>query len=433
MVIIGGGFSGTMLAAQLARRGLGSQLVEAKRPARGAAYSTDDPSHLLNVRAGNMSAWPDRPAAFVEALGDQAGDHDGFARRTDYGDYLVATLDEAGQTGLVSLVEGRAVSARPGEAGWVVMLDDGREVRGRLLALATGNSPPVPIAAADDEAAGFIVDDPWSGEGRARVAAVADAQAPIVVVGTGLTMVDVVLSLRSRGHRGPIIAVSRRGLLPRAHGPAVPPPAVEASDVPARLGALLRWIRARAGQADWRGVVDSLRPHSQRLWQGFSAAERSRFLRHARPWWDVHRHRLAPSVAAEIDRARAEGQLEVIGGRVERVEPEGARLAVTIHRRGDGRTTRPAALLVNCTGPRGPRADDDPLIGQLVAEGLAAIDPLGLGFDIDEHDRLSGRTDAWALGPPTKGRYWEITAVPDIRVQAERVAERMAASLRTAR
>lgn len=420
-----------MLAAQLARRGVRSLLVEDRRPGRGAAYSTDDPSHLLNVRAGNMSAWPDRPGDFAEALGSSAGEQDGFARRTDYGDYLAAALTEAEATGLASRIEGRAVRAQPNDAGWTVTLEGGREVGGRLLALATGNPLPAPIAT-DDRAKAFIVDDPWGAEGRARLASAADAHAPVLVAGMGLTMVDVVLSLRWRGHRGSITAVSRRGLLPRAHGAASPPPPVEPSEVPERLGPLMRWIRERAANADWRGVVDSLRPHSQRLWHGFTIEERSRFLRHARPWWDIHRHRLAPSVAARIDEAKAGGQLDLIAGRIDTVTPNGEVLQLAIRRRGDGtRIERRAALLVNCTGPRGPRAEGDALFGQLIVDGLVAIDPLGLGFEVDEQDRLAGRTDAWAIGPPTKGRYWEMTAVPDIRVQAERVALSMTSVLQS--
>ncbi|MGA9580967.1 MAG: FAD-dependent oxidoreductase, partial [Allosphingosinicella sp.] len=193
---------------------------------------------------------------------------------------------------------------------------------------------------------------------------------------------------------------------------------------PARLGALVRAVR---GREPWRASVDGLRPHSIALWQGLSEAERRRFLRHLRPWWDVHRHRIAPRVAARIEAMRASGRLEVAAARIARVEGD----VVTLARRGGGEIKRRFDAVVNCTGPEGAvERIGDPLIVNLLASGRARPDPLGLGLDVDRDSRVLGSGASpglYALGPLTKGIFWEIVAVPDIRGQAAAVAKAIAA------
>jgi uncharacterized NAD(P)/FAD-binding protein YdhS len=174
----------------------------------------------------------------------------------------------------------------------------------------------------------------------------------------------------------------------------------------------------------WRAAVDSLRPISQALWGSLSETEKKRFLRHLRPWWDVHRHRIAPPVAARIDALIAAGRLEVVPGRIREVADD----TVTIDLRGGGTVERQVAGVVNCTGPEGRIARvDDPLIRQLLESGRARPDTLGIGLEVDEQSRVSGDPRLYALGPLTRGTFWEIVAVPDIRGQARRVAEAIAA------
>jgi uncharacterized NAD(P)/FAD-binding protein YdhS len=175
--------------------------------------------------------------------------------------------------------------------------------------------------------------------------------------------------------------------------------------------------------------VDSLRPVSHALWAGFSDAEKKRFLRHLRPWWDVHRHRIAPPVAERIEALRAAGKLEVVPGRI-RSAADGS---VTIYRRGGGIVQYRVAGVVNCTGPEGRIGRvEDPLIRQLLGSGQARPDALGIGLEVDAESRVIGADGSpgaplYALGPLTRGTFWEIVAVPDIRGQARRVAEALAA------
>ena len=435
VAIVGGGFSGTMVAAQLARRGIHSALIEkAGRAGEGTAYSTRDPAHLLNVRTGMMSAWPDRPDDFSAWLRRRGEADGGFAKRILFGEYLREALTESVKSGLAQVIEGEAVAAKRVDGRWRVELAGGGTVEAEALVLANGNQPPdalrlAGLTAAQAEA--LTVSDPWSDEGRARVAAAAAGQVPVLIVGTGLSMVDMVLTLGAAGHDAPITAVSRRGLLPLGHS-EVPHPPIDADDAPRGLMPVWRWLRERvAAGDDWRARIDSLRPLSHALWQAMSAAEQRRFLRHARPWWDVHRHRIAPEVAAELAERMGRGMLEVMAGRIRSVAIEGDAARVTIGRRQGGEVEREARLLINCTGPLGAlRHTRDPLLRQMLDEGLVAPDPLDIGIDCGPDDAASGAPGLWVLGPLSKARWWEIIAVPDIRGQAERVAEAIEAALR---
>ncbi|HMC91989.1 MAG TPA: FAD-dependent oxidoreductase, partial [Allosphingosinicella sp.] len=271
---------------------------------------------------------------------------------------------------------------------------------------------------------GPAVDDPWSAEGLAAIRAMARQDKDLLLVGTGLTMIDVALTLVDEGFGGRMVAVSRRGLLPRAHEePASPPYPVEPA---AGLRALVRQTRAGT---PWRAAVDSLRPHTQALWRGLSLAEQKRFLRHLRPWWDVHRHRIAPPVARRIEALIGEGRLEILAGRISG-ETGGA---VAIALRGGGERRLEIGGAINCTGPEANIARmADPLIRQLLESGMARADALGLGFDVDDESRVIGVDGApspalFAVGPLTKGALWEIVAVPDIRQQVRDVARTLAA------
>ena len=417
---------------------------------RGVAYGTGDPAHLQNVPAGRMGAWADAPGGFAEVCGLEP---DGFAERRAYGDYLVRQLEEVAASGLVTLVGGAVAAARPiagcpsttpssgrgppprASSGrkWRVELDDGRVITADQVVLATGNGRPSPFAIAGwPEAA--MVQDPWSGEAAARLAEIGRSGAPLLLIGTGLTMVDVVLTLDRLGPstgsgQASVTAVSRRGLVPRAHEHGVPAMAApELGEVPERLSDAVAWLRARGAEPGWRAAVDSLRPVTQALWAGWPEDKKARFLRHARPWWDVHRHRIAPDAAAVLERWQSEGRLEILAG--PSIRACGAtqdERGVVIRLRGGGERHVAAELAVNCTGPAERLGDGaNPLLARMLGDGLIAAGELGLGVRVDADSRAG--PGLWAVGPPTRGRWWEITAVPDIRVQAERVARAIAAA-----
>ena len=424
VAIVGGGYSGTMAAATFARRGAEVSVVEKReRFAAGAAYSTPEPSHLLNVRARNMSAFEEKPSHFLDWVEREGlGGEETFVPRREYRRYLSGIWEEALASGRVRAVRGVAAAARAG----ALDLADGARIGFDRLVLAGGNYPSrLPRGLGMPEAR--AVEDPWGTEGAERLRALAAQGGDLLLVGTGLTMVDVCLTLEEAGFAGRMIATSRRGLVPRGHVEMGDHPLP--SPGPRPLDALVREVRAMAERGGWRAAVDALRPDGVAVWRSWSEAERRRFLRHLRPWWDVHRHRIAPPVAARIEALRREGRLEVIAGRISSAEEEAEALSVTVARRGGGEARLQVAAVVNCTGPEGNILRvEDPLVRQLIASGQARPDPLGIGLDVDEESRVIGAEGAasgtlYALGPLTRGAFWEMVAVPDIRGQVERVAE----------
>ena len=260
---------------------------------------------------------------------------------------------------------------------------------------------------------------------------------PVLIVGTGLTMVDLVLSLHRRGaswrdHGG----VLSRPRPDDTHGAlrAVVPDREDAVPLGAPVSALARWLRentrfAEAEGGDWRGAVDALRPHTRALWQAMSIEQRRRFLRHARPWWDVHRHRMAPAVSEVIGNLRREGQLQILAGRIESATHSDGAIEVAVRRRGAASAdTLTVGHVIAATGsPDGPHRSHDPLIRALLRDGVARPDPLGISLDvtnagavIDATGRASQRL--FAIGPPSRAAFWEMIAIPDIRDQCAELA-----------
>ena len=422
VAVVGGGYSGTIAAAELARVGVRTVLVERSgRFAAGAAYGTREPAHLLNVRAKNMSAFAaegDHFSAWVQ--GEALGDGETFVPRRQYHRYLAHILEGAVQTGKVELRTGEVLAAD----GAGLLLDGGERLPCRAVVLAGGNYPSgLPALLRGPDA----VENPWGPEGAAALKRLAERDGDILLLGTGLTMVDVALTLADAGFRGRLIATSRRGLVPRPHEQ----PGAEPLPVPpaGTLREMTRNLRAAAEAGGWRPAVDALRPVTQSVWMGLSDGERRRFLRHLRPWWDVHRHRIAPAVAERIAALQREGRLEIVPGRISSFEGG----TVSISRRGGGQVRRQVSGIVNCTGPEGAIGRvGDPLIRHLLGSGQARADPLGIGLDVDCASRIidaNGKVSPrlYALGPLTRGIFWEIVAVPNIREQARAVAETIAA------
>ncbi len=439
VVIVGGGFTGALQAVNLLRHGATRATIVERRPngGRGLAYSTAHPDHLLNVRAGNMSAFPDEPQHFVRWLADHHPEHaSGFAPRLVYGEYLAALLGEAaaGSNGRLVIVAGDAVDVKREGKTARVHLADGRALEANAVVLAPGNL--VPYSPAGLEKSTLPVDlyaqNPWTSPITVGLA----ESDTVLAMGSGLTMVDVALLLDACRFKGRILALSRRGLIPRAHaGPIMASSSLETAPV-GTCAALVRHVRARANERGWHVAVDELRPFTQSIWREADLAQRRRFLRHLRPWWDVHRHRIAPEVAKTIEMMKECGQLEVVAGKLIEVLQEGDGTRVTYRARGEGATrTLAVRRIVNCTGPQGDLlASDEPLLKTMLRSGLIRPDPLRIGIDVDDLSRVidrDGKVQDWlmALGPITRGAFWEIVAIPDIRQQTWAVARRMSDTL----
>lgn len=439
VLIVGGGFSGTLLAINILRHdGPSVTLVERSRrqTGRGVAYAAADPGHLLNVRAGNMSALPDDPGHLVRWLEEHGGgDGKTFVPRIRYGDYLREMLEAASAAarGRLAIVEDSVTAIERRQDGrlWRASLDDGPTIDADVVVLAVGNLPPHAPAGIDlaQLSADVYAADPWSGD----IAQGLSDSDEVVLLGTGLTAIDAALLLDSRGFRGRILALSRRGLEPRRHLATAPAHKGLSEKPQGGLAALVRSVRSRAEAIGWRDAVDELRPVTQMLWGAADDRTRARFLRHLRPFWDVHRHRLAPQVAERIDTLKAEGRLVFAAGKVRSVEQQGDGAILRWRpRHGDALSTTQARRLVNCTGPQGDLLrSDEALLRQLLANGTIRADSLRLGIDVDAQSRVlttDGRAqdDLYCVGPMTRGASWEIVAVPDLRRQSWDLARRLA-------
>ena len=376
-----------------------------------------------------MSALADDPDHFVRRFEAEGGNRRGFAERRLFGRYLREMLSDATDKGCASIEQSTAVSARRDGGTWHVELDDGRTVSAAALALAIGNQDPEPLRALAGAGDRFV-NNPWAEDSRNAVDDLVENDGSALLVGTGLTMVDLVLSLGAAGYQGRIVALSRRGQIPRAHADFEPAP-VGLEDVPqGHVGKLWRWLRERSAQVGWRAAVDSLRSHSHALWQSLDVNQQKQFMRHARPWWDVHRHRIAPQVAATVHGMISSGQLEIAAGRIVRATQAPDGMEVELRRRGSQESSKERfAYAFNCTGPlHAMEKTKNTLLRGLLDAGEVKPDQLDIGLTVDENSRAGNQL--WALGPLSKGRYWEIIAVPDIREQAAQVAEDIARSLR---
>ena len=434
IAIVGGGASGVLLAAQLVRKSrLRVALIErGPHLGLGVAYSTHCLHHLLNVRASDMTALADEPDHFVQWLerGDRGYGRADFVPRAIYGRYLQDLLAESVKRsdGLLRVVAGDVVAIRDRQDGVELDIEGQSPLRARKAVLATGHRPP-------STDSGAYHGNPWRDEAIAGLA----PEGSILLIGTSLTMIDVLLSLLEQDHKGPIVALSRRGLVPHRH-PSAPIPTPEADTSDLFTGSLSqRTNRFRARQRaglGWPGLMQLLRPHNNELWHALDLDQRKRFLRHLRPWWDIHRHRVAPQIGEQIDAAKARGQLSIVSGRVEIGQTTDDKVEVTIVRRGsDVREKRSFDRVVDCRGPRNEVDVQVPLHAQLVKDGKLRPDPLNQGLDVAVDEALIGRDGTpsdrlYVLGPPTRGRYTEIVAIPDIRLQAADVANGLIAALR---
>lgn len=444
LAIIGGGFSGTLLVHHMMRRLGPKQKViwfEARPPyARGIAYGTECEAHVLNVAAQHMSALPDAPHDLLDWLGAGGADFtDAYVARRTYARYLTERFATGAAGASLLRVEKEATEVRPAGDGFEIVAGDGARVLVDRVVLAVGHFVPMAprvagLAAMPPER---VLNNPWDTRAIANI----PPTAVVASLGAGLSLVDVVLQLSAQPFQGQVVAVSRHGQWPHTHAtrPSAVPLAlpVHVAGSPAKLAI---WLRrhaeahvARGG--DWRQVVDGLRPHTVNLWRSFGPRGQARVLRHVKSLWDAHRHRVAPHVGKQLATWRREGRLLHHAGRLERAElvrtASGAeRLSLSWRLRRTGEIWQQQAdVLVNCTGAHNvwPRATGR-LPRALLAAGLVRPGPHNLGLAMADDGRLYDaqgqlHENLWSMGPARLGMDFESVAVPELRLQAARLAE----------
>ncbi|SFG40487.1 Uncharacterized NAD(P)/FAD-binding protein YdhS [Duganella sp. CF458] len=446
VLIVGAGFSGVACAIQMLRLAgqypLRVQLLNRSgRLARGMAYGTQSPQHLLNVPAANMSVLPEDPEHFVHyaAMRDSRVTGGSFVARSVYGDYLEWALrqaqDQAPRHATLDCISGSVCSlqARTG-GGLAAMLEDGRHIEADRVVLAFGHLPAPPPELAQGAWSGTAryVADPW----RADLLSTIGMHDPVLLLGTGLTAVDIALQLLRRNPSQRVHALSRHGLLPQPYKPLSGHLAGstllhdEAPTVRAALHAFMQKVeRLEAAGLDWQLALAALRHKAAGIWQAWPEAERRRFLRHVRPYWDVHRHQLPPAVQLELSAALEGGALRVSAGRVMAVRDEAELAVLKVQPRGSAACIElRAGRIINCTGScASPRRATVPLVRQLLADGLMRADALGLGVETGTDCAVLGADGQptpglYYIGPWLKAGFWEATAVPELRQFAAAIA-----------
>ena len=443
IAIIGGGFTGATMAAQLLRHAaqpLSVVVIErAQTRGRGVAYSTMQGWHLLNVPAGDMSALADdrnHLLRWAQAHFDSRVGPDSFLPRRVYGQYIESLLREtAGSPS--SALEWRcdqAVSVVRSGNQAEIGLHSGEKIVADKVILALGNFPPSnPPLPGRVQSSPRYVPVAWSPAALEGV----ENESNVLLVGSGLTSVDLAVALRARDFRGTIHILSRRGLLPHKHAAAKKWPSFWNEQSPRTTLGLLRLVRKQVKEAhgrgcDWRAVIDSLRPFTQLIWRSLPESEKLRFLRHARPYWEVHRHRIAPEIGGLIGYQLLNHHIRPHAGRITSYREDKDGVKVTYRDRNSGKEqTLLADRVINCTGPETDcRRLDNPLLASLLNHQLARPDGLLLGLDVSDEGALIGadgtRSDfLYTVGPPRKGSLWETTAVPEIRDEVAALVEHL--------
>jgi uncharacterized NAD(P)/FAD-binding protein YdhS len=457
VAIVGGGYSGSVLAIHILRhsgRGAKVAIIDPRLElGAGVAYSVRDETARINVPArlmGVSSEPDDRFLGWLQAeQPDLVGPSGGidpaetYVARHWFGAFVRCRLADTmtKSRARLSHIPASVTDARWIDGGIELALASapGFPIRARQVVIATSHGiPAVPAGVPPwvPTAPGFIA-DPWRGDGLAQI----DRGDDVLIVGTGLTMADTVASLLARGHRGHIAAFSRHGLVPRSNGGSAAPAGLDfAAWPPAPVSHYVRRIREEilrieAEGGSWRDVFTALREQSERLWSKLPIWEKRRFLRHLKCYYDAHRYRMAPDIATRIDEARRNGQVDILAARLHDISAEGGGFRVSLVRRSSRIVERrDVAAIVNCTGPtQRLHADPGHFLGALIARGLAYPDSLGLGLMVDKDFRVYGLCrNFYALGPLTRERFGDTMGAPEIMAQAQLLARVLAEAERHA-
>jgi uncharacterized NAD(P)/FAD-binding protein YdhS len=452
IAIVGSGLSGSLTAINLLKT-LHEEtiiyLIEEKLEqfCRGVAYSNDYLYQPLNVPAGNMSLFSDESDDFIDWLNSNKGKYNGelqnltrnsFVPRKIFGDYLTARFEEAqSKNKLVEVkkIFDEAVDVSPMRENnlYRVILKSENMLKVDKVIFAFGNFNPPRLRVTNEEfyESKFYIGNPW----QQNILKTISASDPVLLIGSGLTMVDVVVNLILNSHSAKIYVISRHGLIPRTHNT----PSRCVSELPKNLfnnlEELLNWIKSEilksAPQGDsWRSVIDSLRNDTQLIWKKLPTGEKKKFLRHLRPYWDVHRHRMPAESASYISQVLHSRQLQIIPARINDfiIEEDFANVYFRLSN-DKSQMKLKVKKVINCTGPESNfNRIDKPLIKNLLRNGLITTDELKLGLLNDADGKLidkNGTTnkDLFLIGPPRKSTLWESVALRELRQQAEKLAK----------
>lgn len=437
VLVIGGGYAGASVAMELVRQSddnISVALIERSgKFGAGVAYGTTHPEHLLNVPIKKMSAFADESDHFLnwakEHISDFDGDNlgDAYVPRMTYAKYLTDTLSV--YKNQIEFIEAEALDLDISDESVTCFCTQDIKINAKKAVWSLGNfSPANPYLGEGSESLygdHRYIANPWKSDAIYTL----DEDADVTFIGTGLTAIDMIMSLYARGHKGKITALSRRGVMSQPHKPHEPQRDFVAEDslIGCSLRQLMRAMRKEVKSLgcpdrDWRGVTNSIRPHTQALWAAFNLEDKNRFLRHVRPVWDSHRHRIALQSVENLDEMKARGQLKVIAAKGQTVDITQDKIELAYRLRGtDEVQSHTADLVVNCTGPaRRYTKNKAPLIQNTLKKGYITEHETGMGLVCDAEGRIC--KNLYTLGISRVGELWESKTVGDTRVQAHRLA-----------
>ncbi|WP_447793391.1 FAD/NAD(P)-binding protein [Pseudomonas farris] len=447
IVIVGGGFSGTVTAIQILRRKLKHVRVvlvdNSANVGRGLAYNSDHSECMLNVPVGNMSAFPDKPSDFVKYCQGRKLEvtESSFVSRAIFGDYISERLHaikkESEKESRFELVVGEIVQIKQNDTDLTLQLLDGSEISANHIVLASGHFAPVSIPGLElIKHSERYQEAPYS----KKLLNIVGETTPILLIGAGLTALDIALQLKQQGQNGKIYLLSRRGLLPQPHRQHTKKPDlasllwVNLTTVNPTARNYFQEIRNQVSNSslDWRDIIGSLRSITPKLWMALPSIEKQRFLRHLQPYWDTHRHRVAPEIYTKIKEAIDNDSVKVIAGKITHgvCSENSIELNIRLRKNQSSKTIK-VAHVINCTGPNSNlRTIENTLLSQLRKDGLIQLDEHGLGVLVDEQlsvKNSSGEALSWLsyVGPLLKANYWEATAVPELRTHIELLVNRI--------
>ena len=424
-----------MLALHLCNQNRSSEIhvVEPRESlGLGVAYSTDEPGHLLNVAAANMSAWPDRPHDFVGYLIDTnlglahlPGDYFNtyYAPRMVFGRYIKSLVDRPEHKAIIHH-KAQATRINRSEQGLKLSLSNACILDADQVVIAAG----LPPSGAMDRIFGWsppgrYLAHPWDAQATRDFLSDVKSDDSFLIIGSGLTMVDMLVSLEQRGIKGRVALVSRHGFIPQVHA------AFEHIEIPLLKQSVREWLRLfRQYKNSWRSVFHAIRPVSQAIWQDFSPRDKAQFLRHVRPWWDSHRHRVAPEIYRFLNQGFSSGRLSLHAGRLLKAQESLNGFIVNFQGRKENFSLS-AHRVINCTGPESQLINfKGSLFAGLLKDGLITPDSTGLGINSTANFQATPqagyeKSPLYVLGALRRGTHWEATAVPELRNEASQLAQ----------
>ena len=453
IAIIGAGASGTITAINLLKKlqqPASIFLIEKRSESlyRGTAYSSQLEYEPLNVYAGRMSLYNDNHDDFYNWIlenkkSSEEITHESFVSRRWYGEYLEANLKASVAkkwNGVLFETISTATEniAKTAEGNYVLKQEDEREIATDIVILATGNEKPADVIS--KEAIQVLgenyVSNPWNKNPLENIS----TDESVLLIGTGLTMVDHVVSLKKRNHSAKVFALSRNGLLPRPHKHA-PVYKIEKEISNESIEQLDKNIleeveKAKSQNLDWRSVIEALRPVTTKIWQALSDESKTIFLNKYRIHWDIHRHRMPPASHNEINEMVSQNKFGILKGTITDVVKTENGFQVLYKDASDSNSVT-VNRIINCTGPSGDYEKcDNPLFKNLLAKGWIKKDKHNVGIVTGPYGELIQQNgnvleNIFAVGPLRKAMEWESTAIREIRTQAEQVADKVVLQINT--